>query len=189
MQSFQKEKSDFLSKKDKSRKGEIDSDIAVLVEKINSLDEYYTTSSCAGRIVLLEKKSEKKNESGWLISKHSEITAEEIISALKQNHSGEIWLKQEPMILHVRCRDLESAKKLLELSHDIFKRSGITAISDKGFLIEIIGTKRIDCIIGDKGKVFADENFLREIVGYANMNFVENNKDIEKLLKKIKDLD
>ncbi|MBI2659990.1 hypothetical protein HYX07_02415, partial [Candidatus Woesearchaeota archaeon] len=51
---FAKEKSDFLRKKDKSKKGFIDKDAVKIVNCINSKSDYYTTSSCAGRIVLLE---------------------------------------------------------------------------------------------------------------------------------------
>ena len=44
---FDKEKKEFLSKKDKSRKGSIDNKIKKLVNKINSLPDFYTTSSCS----------------------------------------------------------------------------------------------------------------------------------------------
>jgi len=49
---FQKHKKDFLNKKDKSKKGSIDGEIKKLVDKINSLENYYTTSSCSGRILI-----------------------------------------------------------------------------------------------------------------------------------------
>ncbi|MBU4242426.1 MAG: hypothetical protein KKF52_04295, partial [Nanoarchaeota archaeon] len=39
---------------DKSPQGHIDEDIKPLLEKINKHKEYETTSSCSGRIVLLE---------------------------------------------------------------------------------------------------------------------------------------
>ena len=54
MDFFEKEKQDFLSKKDKSKKGSIDDGIIGLINLINSKSDYYTTSSCAGRIVLLD---------------------------------------------------------------------------------------------------------------------------------------
>ena len=44
---FTKEKSDFLRKKDKSKKGCVDEDIKEIVGLINSKKYYYTTSSCA----------------------------------------------------------------------------------------------------------------------------------------------
>lgn len=82
---FAKEKSDFLRKKDKSRKGSIDRDIVDLINLINSKKDFYTTSSCAGRIVLLEMKSRKKNDCEWIFSKHDKVNLKEIINALKKN--------------------------------------------------------------------------------------------------------
>ena len=70
MGSFENEKKQCLEKKDKSKKSSIDSPILNLVDKINSSKDYYTTSSCSGRIVLLEKKSDKKQESRWLLIIH-----------------------------------------------------------------------------------------------------------------------
>ena len=40
---------------DLSRKGAIDAAIVGLIELINGRDEYFTTSSCSGRIVVLEQ--------------------------------------------------------------------------------------------------------------------------------------
>ena len=73
MDNFEKEKKDFLIKKDKSKKGIIDKEIKSLIDFINSLDNYYTTSSCSGRIMLLIKKSDKKQDSSWLFSSHQKI--------------------------------------------------------------------------------------------------------------------
>src|SRR3989338_3859317 len=86
---FAKEKSDFLKKKDKSRKGCVDDDIKELIKIINSKKDYYTTSSCAGRIVLLEMKSKKKNECNWIFAKHDKITLNDILNSLKKFRSEE----------------------------------------------------------------------------------------------------
>lgn len=42
---------------DLSRKGNIDESIRELISFINSLDEYVTTSSCSGRIIVVSKVS------------------------------------------------------------------------------------------------------------------------------------
>ena len=47
---FSSEKTRVLSKVDLSRKGSVDAAIAPLVHYLNSLDAFYTTSSCSGRI-------------------------------------------------------------------------------------------------------------------------------------------
>ena len=179
---FLKEKSDFLGKKDKSRKGHIDKDIVKILNQINSKKDYYTTSSCSGRIVLLEKLSNKKSDSRWLLNKHNKLKFNEISKLLKNNIKNEIWFKQEPIILHVRCRNIDSAKKLLNASRKIFKRAGIISLSEKKIVVEIIGTERIDTILADKNFA-ADENYLKQLIKYANRNFEENKRKSERFFR------
>ena len=70
---FESNKKTILSKIDKSKKGEIDKPIKKLIILINKSKNYYTTSSCSGRIVLLAKKSGEKKGSKWLFSSHKKI--------------------------------------------------------------------------------------------------------------------
>ena len=184
---FSKEKSDFLRKKDKSKKGCVDEDIKEIINIINSKKDYYTTSSCSGRIVLLEKLSNRKNESNWLFARHNKIKFNEIKNYLKNKIKNEIWLKQEPLILHVRCRNLKSAKKLLNASRKIFKRAGIISLSNEKIVVEIIGSEKIDAIIAD-GDFAADEKYLKNLIKYANRNFEENKRKGEMFLKIIKNI-
>lgn len=204
---FSKEKSDFLSKKDKSKKGSIDKGIVKLVNKINSKDDYYTTSSCAGRIVLLEMKSRKKNDCSWIFAKHGKVKFNEINNALIKNsiktnsnneinnneksnkkklnkNNYEIWFKQQPLILHVACRNLEFAKKFLEIARKLFRRAGIIGITDKKVTIEVIGSEHLETIVAEKNFI-ADEIFLKRLIKYANRNFGENENKIKMFLKLI----
>ncbi len=179
---FLKEKSDFLSKTDKSKKGSIDGDIKKLISKINSSKDFYTTSSCAGRIVLLEMRSSKKYECHWILAEHRKVKFNEIFDALKNHKSNnEVWLKQQPLILHVACRDLESAKRLLDSSRQVFRRAGIIGITERKIMIEIIGSENLETLI-KKGKIIPDEKYLKELVNAANWNFNENKKKIGKFL-------
>ncbi len=57
---FLKRKKDILSKIDKSSKQCWDKKIVPLCKKINSLKNYYTTSSCSGRIVIIKDKNKKQ---------------------------------------------------------------------------------------------------------------------------------
>ena len=54
---FSSEKARVLSKVDLSRKGGVDEPVAELVSYINSLKDFYTTSSCSGRLVVLQEVS------------------------------------------------------------------------------------------------------------------------------------
>ncbi len=226
---FLKEKSDFLSKKDKSKKGCIDKDALKIVNEINSKKGYYTTSSCSGRIVLLEMKSKKKNESNWIFIKHDKVNFKEILNSLTQcnkknnqknrelplkaivglseakptrcqrtlpleetsfdrnRFKHQIWFKQQPLILHVACRNLDTAKKLLNATRKIFRRAGIIGVTKRKVMVEVIGDERLETIIADKNFV-ADENYLKKLIKVANENFVENKMRSEKFLKIIKHL-
>jgi tRNA wybutosine-synthesizing protein 3 len=209
MDDFTKEKKDFLNKKDKSKKGSIDKDIVGLIKLINSKENYCTTSSCGGRIVLLEKYSRKKNETYWLLSKHSTVKTNEIIKTLninennsiienknsiindknikilKNDPNNEIWFKQEPLILHIRCKDFNSARKLLIIARKMYKRAGIISYTDKKIIVEINGSERVDTLIKKKG-IMPDKDYINELVKCANSNFVENKKKIMKFESIIK---
>jgi len=52
---FQQQKSTCLAKADLSRKGSVDEPIVDLIQFINGCDQYFTTSSCSGRICLYEE--------------------------------------------------------------------------------------------------------------------------------------
>ncbi len=179
---FEKEKRDFLKKKDKSRKGDIDKDIIKLIDKINSKNDFYTTSSCAGRIVLIEMRSSKKYDCHWIIAKHKKVKFKEMLEALKQHKSkNEVWLKQQPIILHVACRNIEAAVKILDLARKIYRRAGIIALNKSKIIVEIIGNENIETIV-KIGKIMPDEKYLKELVKSANYNFVKNKKKIGKFL-------
>ena len=122
---FTKEKQGFLSKKDKSKKGSIDKEIVPLITLINRHPNYYTTSSCSGRIVLLLRPTSKKNEASWLLVSHAAVKARIIMQILAQNQGKTIWLKQEALIMHVRCRNVSAAVKFLDTVRPLYKRAGI----------------------------------------------------------------
>lgn len=51
---FSRWKEQCLNKLDLSKKGSVDQDIEHVVSLLNSCDEYFTTSSCSGRIIVID---------------------------------------------------------------------------------------------------------------------------------------
>ena len=177
---FQNQKKTFLEKTDKSIKKEIDKEIFRLVEKINKKENYYTTSSCAGRILLMEG---EKKPSKWIYISHQCADALEITRIIKE-YAGkkDIWFRIEPMILHVRCKDLESAQLLVNASRNLgFKRTGIQ--STKNIFVEISSSEIINAIVIKNGAQIVDENYLKTIVEEANTKLKQNAEKINKLAK------
>ena len=188
---FEKEKKGCLNKIDKSKKGSIDKKIKNLVELINSLKDYYTTSSCSGRILLIKRpKSGKKCDVRFLFESHNKVSFEEIKACLKNIPEQDLWFRQESMILHVVCRTIENAQKILDISSMAgFKHSGIITTRKK-IVIEIIGSEQFDTIISKQGKVFVSDEYLGLLVNEANKKLEKNSRKIKKfygLIKSLKD--
>lgn len=182
--SFELDKRNTLGKIDKSQKGSIDKDIQKLVDLLNSKDEYYTTSSCSGRIVLIElPESGRKDEAKWLLVKHGPVTADEIKEAMKSEK--DVWLKEEGMILHVCCRDIEAAEKLVNITKNSgFKRTGMITVN-KRYIVEIVSTENISTILAKRGKILAGDEYISELVFECNKKLEQNKKKIDKFLVSI----
>lgn len=185
---FENQKKTFLAKLDKSKKGSIDKEIRPLVDLINKNPNYYTTSSCSGRIVLLSKKSEKKQEAEWLLISHKSIDLSAVKKALSNIPENEVWFRFEPLITHVAARTIEDAQKLIDNARAVgFKRSGIQSTRKK-IVIEIASTEIIDAIIADKGKLLVDEDYLKILIEKANKKIEKNKNKIKRFYTLFKKL-
>ncbi|MCK5150096.1 hypothetical protein KAJ87_04185 [Candidatus Pacearchaeota archaeon] len=178
---FSQRKRDVLSKLDKSSKKSWDKKITKLCEKINSLENYYTTSSCSGRVVVMLDQDKKGPELFKFVS-HDLICFNDLLRSFpKEKAKLNLKFKMEPCILHVACKNLESAKKLYDKAKLAgWKRSGLISF-DKNIILELNSTEKLEFPIMRNGNFLVDEDFLRIIV-------LESNKKLEKSWGKIKKL-
>lgn len=183
---FLEQKKKQLSKDDKSSIGSWDKNIKKLCEKINKKKDYYTTSSCAGRVVLL-KYSEVKQENAFLFRTHDKITLRELKKALEdagKSYEGFVEFQQSCCILHVACRDLDDAFEILKKAKESgWKRSGV--MGGKRNMVELHSTENMGFPIMNNGKVLVDDEFLNIIVEQANNKLERVWKKIHRLEKMI----
>lgn len=168
--------------KDKSKQGFIDEDIKNLINLINKNPNYKTTSSCSGRIVLLKiPKIGKKYKAKWLYKTHKKANPKEIIKILKKEKH--LHFLQEPAILHINCKNLESANKLLLLAHQSgFKNSGI--ISLKKNTLGLRSTEKIEAPL-DIEKI--NTPYIKFLVEEANKKLKRTKEKINKLENNLKE--
>ncbi len=136
---FANDKKTFLSKLDKSKKGSVDEKAIPLITLINSKENYYTTSSCSGRVYFWQG-SGKKNETEWLKVSHDLITEDFLEPPLVK---GLVFLRLEAFIIHVCCKDLASAQDLLLCARRFYKKSCLLSISNK-IIVEIWGSDLLE---------------------------------------------
>ncbi|MFH1711492.1 MAG: hypothetical protein ABH840_04230 [Nanoarchaeota archaeon] len=175
-----------LEMSDNSSIGRWDGKIKNLCEKINKNGNYYTTSSCAGRIVLI-KQAEKKQPDLFLFRSHEKITfsklRKELEKAMKSNKKDLVYFRQEQCILHVACKTLEDAQNLLDKAKQVgWKNSGIMASRER-IVLEMRSTEHIEFPIINKGKMVVDDIFLKLLVKETNRKLEKTWEKIQKLEK------
>lgn len=180
---FNNQKKTFLKKLDKSKKGEIDKPIKSLIKLINKSNNYYTTSSCSGRIVLLAKKQGEKQGAKWLLSTHKKTNLKQIKSALKTIPKQNVYFRFEPLILHVAADSIENAQKLVNKARDIgFKRTGIQSTKNK-IIIEIASTEILNTIIAKNKKLLVNNDYLKILIQEANKKIEQNKSKIKRFYR------
>jgi len=176
---FPNNKKTYLAKSDKSKKGDIDIKIIPLLETINALPDYYTTSSCSGRVYLW-KGTGKKSETQWLKVSH-DLIEEDFFELI--DDKGLVWLRLEAVILHIACKDLKAAHTLLEKARKFYKKSCILSASSK-IIVEIRGSEFMEMPLYRDGELLfsGDFSWLKEII---NQKLEKMWKDMEKFKKTV----
>jgi tRNA(Phe) wybutosine-synthesizing methylase Tyw3 len=166
MDAWQKFKSAKMKElKEHEKSGKADMEIMELVHEINSAPNLVTTSSCAGRINLVEYDLEQGKKTANFHKKwHRTVTGEEVELALcDYTEKNPLWFKVEPFILHVAAKDVTAAVLFLKLVRAVgVKRGGIQTIGKDKVMIEIQGNGvmviPVEPVNGEWGKIVAIAN-------------------------------
>lgn len=168
----------------------VDSDIIDLLLLINSIKGVYTTSSCSGRVGIIEEpKIGAKPLSRWLIKKHFPITFEEAKNSLKAAQKGVIFLKAQPPIFHIVGENVEIGKKLHEIGLSSgFKYTTFKALSKERVLVEINGTEYLTVPLGRDGRILISDEYLEFSINLANEMLKRSKSRLPRLEKNFKKL-
>ncbi|KAM4871913.1 tRNA wybutosine-synthesizing protein 3 homolog isoform 1-T1 [Thomomys bottae] len=181
---FGRWKAQRLSRADLSRKGSVDEDVVELVWLLNSRDQFVTTSSCAGRILLLDGGVNgfevQKQNCCWLLVTHKPCVKNEVMVALKKAN-GDAIFKFEPLVLHVQCRQLEDAQFLHSVAIDSgFRNSGITVGKRGKTMLAVRSTHGLEVPLSHKGNLMVTEEYIDFLLNIAHQKMEENKKRIER---------
>lgn len=181
---------DKLYKPDRSTKGNVDEEIIPIIDEINSNDNYYTTSSCAGRILLIDvPRIQRKKDAHWQFVTHGFASYDDIKGNLKAGGKDrDVWFIQEPSIYHICARTLEDAQNIVDAAKECgLKRSGIF-VTRKRFLVELVGCDKMEVPMASDENVVVSDEFIKTLVDFANKKMERRNEMNNLFLKKIKEL-
>jgi tRNA wybutosine-synthesizing protein 3 len=183
---FAKDKRKALAKFDKAlERKEVDEPIIYLLKLINSSDNFYTTSSCAGRIIILQELSKRKIDHNFIMKEHEKVDINEILKKDFLDLRGRIWLKQEPFIIHIVGKNLRSIIDMLELGLESgLKHSGVFVFKPERYILELNGTQHMSVPIIDNGKVLISKEYFSYLLEIAN-DKLEKNKQMRNKFEKL----
>jgi len=190
---FSKDKRKTLEKFKKAlEKKEVDEPIIYLLKLINSLEDYYTTSSCCGRVILLHEYGARKIDTNFMVKEHDEVNIEKFFqkdldNTFSESLKGRIWLNQEPFIIHIVAKSLKKAIEMLNLGIEAgLKHSGIFVFKEGRYILELNGTQYMSVPIFD-GKMLISREYFKYLLNLANEKLKKNKqmrKKFENLVKK-----
>ncbi|KAG0441538.1 tRNA wybutosine-synthesizing protein 3 like protein [Dictyocoela muelleri] len=167
-------------KKDKSIKNSYDEPIISIIKKINSKSNYNTLSSCSGRICIYSEQIEK------LVYTTHDYYNLNLFKHLNEINFDFLYFKFEPLLLHVECIDLESAKLFFnKIRSKGFRNSGISI--SKRIIVELRNTLKLDVPVKNK-KILINEEYCEYLKKIANLKMKKNFEFIKKLEEIIDEL-
>jgi tRNA wybutosine-synthesizing protein 3 len=183
---------------EKMNAGKIDSNILEILQIINSYDDFYTSSSCSGRIQLISlPKFGDKVGSEVLGKWHDPVDFRELDEAIKKwdGKNFLMMLVQSPVV-HVVCRSLEAAVKLRNIADASgFKYSTIRSIQTNStkdeeqmnIIVEILSTERMDIPLGQNGKLYPTEEYMQFNLKLAIQCMMRSKGKLERLRNNLKE--
>jgi tRNA wybutosine-synthesizing protein 3 len=164
--------------------GRMDEDFIPFCDYIKRTKNYFTSSSCAGRIALIGLgEGETKQESAFYRKWHRKVKPKEVLDAIKAFKGKVLWFKQEPIILHLGTNSLDNARKLLVFCEKTgIKRAGIKVAKEGKYIVEMLGTQSINTPIKE-GKMTITKEYVNYLVKKGNEKFEKNQELIKKMEK------
>ncbi|MBS3061218.1 MAG: hypothetical protein J4215_01385 [Candidatus Diapherotrites archaeon] len=175
----------FQSFHDAVTNGKADKPAIPLCEFLNSLPEFFTASSCSGRVILLNVDSmETKQTAAFHYKTHGLASAMVSWKKLSEKTRKEVWFKQESFILHIGTNHLDNANRLLECARLAgIKRGGIMLAKPGKFILELQGTQGISAPIKYQDKLLVNRDYYEFLVRRANKKMKKNSQQLEKFEK------
>lgn len=191
---FLSRKKHMLSKlKEAIFRGEVDRQVLPHLNLINSLPFCYTTSSCSGRIALIDApligpKKESKKVLRW----HEPVSFGEVRNSIhRYEPKNVLWLKFDAFIIAFSVASAEWAMFFIKFARYLnLKDSGIRSINPRaGFInMDFMSTEKMSLPVRIGKRIIIDDKYLKEAITIANFMMEKNSLKLDLLRKSLERL-
>ncbi|MEM2025379.1 MAG: hypothetical protein QXW94_03730 [Desulfurococcaceae archaeon] len=164
--------------------GYLDRDLLPLLLTINRDSDLYTTSSCSGRIVVMDSLYPwSREETGVVFKSHTPVKVEELDFLYSLKPYKNVWINVTGPILHVYALSSKKAVALLKTARRLgFKHSGVLSASKRrGYFLELITGIYISQLILGRSGVIVNRESLFPLVDILNQSLLEGKLRLESL--------
>ena len=163
--------------------GYLDPGIEEVLEEFFRRPGSYTTSSCSGRITLVDAPWPwSRRDSEVVFRSHDPVTVEEVAGIMEQPVLHTLWLVAAGPIIHVVTTGVEEAFSILDAARRAgFKHSGILSSSEKGILVELRTGIRIVTPLKKGDMILVPRDRLPLLVDLANRSVAEGRRRLRRL--------
>ena len=173
------------------RSSEVDVDILPHLDIINSMPFCFTTSSCSGRIALIDAPLlGPKYESTKAFRWHSTVDITHVWAAISEYLPRHIlWLKFDSFIISFSTYSIRWATFFIRLARYInLKDSGIRSINPKaGYInLDFMSTEKLSIPVKSKGKLLISYESLVHVINIANFLMKKNRIKLDMLKECLK---
>ncbi|KAF7650253.1 hypothetical protein LDENG_00128580 [Lucifuga dentata] len=174
---------------DVSKKGSVDAEIVHVVSLLNGCQQFFSTSSCSGRIILIDAAAEDsevhKHNCVWLFVSHQKCKSSDLASGLSRS-TGDAVLKFEPFVLHVQCRRLQDAQLLHSVAvNSGFRNSGITISKTGKIIMAVRSTHGLEAPLTHQGRLLVGHEYIDFLIQLANQKMEENLRRIQRFYQNL----
>jgi len=162
----------------------VDKRVIPIISLINDDENYVTTSSCAGRMVMMQLPTVGDKKQAMFLGRwHRHVEFSEVRDALEKYSKGQLWFIAQSPIFHIAVKSIDAADDLVKLGIGAgFKHSGFKSIKTNT-IVELCSTERMDVPLGINDKCIVSEKYLLMIVKLGNDLLLRSQKKLDRLQK------
>lgn len=189
---------------DRSRAGRVDARCVEFVREVCASEDFFTTSSCSGRVSVFADRGAREVERGvkggrWVYVSHDPARGRAVVEAVRaveaetaaagddaedevedEDAPPTLVLRFEPFILAVEARDVESGADFVRCARDCgYRESGITAC-EKRVICAARCQIRMEAPVVVNGERMVDDAGIERLVEMANEKFRANAERMER---------
>jgi tRNA wybutosine-synthesizing protein 3 len=168
--------------------GYLDVELLPLLVLLNRDVNLFTTSSCSGRITVMDANYPwERDETAIVFKTHGPIASFELEFMYKVPPHKRYWLIVSGPIIHIYSRSIKLALKILQLARRVgFKHSGVMNYSsERGAFIELVTGVYVTQLIRTREIVLVNQRDLEHLARTFNQALIEGKRRLNSLYQEL----